>query len=116
MEKFFVSRVRRERNTFNELLRRAKVDGIIYPSRHFFERAVERNLQMVDLLYMLVPVLKEFRESTFNDRTFCIRWKEFRLFADIRIGDISGKRQIVMKTIYDKDIYNERDFDVVVTI
>lgn len=115
MENFFVSRVRRERNVFNELLHRANIDDIIYPSRHFFERVVERDLNSVDLLYMLVPVLKDYRENTFNDRRFCIRWKEHRLFANIRLGEISGKRMIVLKTIYDKDV-DERDFDVMVTI
>lgn len=111
----FMSAVNRERNRFIELMGLAKVLHTIYPSKHFFERVVERNLEAVDVLRMLVPVIKEFRETTFNVRSYCVQWKQYRLHASINIGPVSGRRQINIKTIYDRDV-DETEFDVVVRI
>lgn len=111
----FMSAVNRERNRFIELMGQAKLLHTIYPSKHFFERVVERNLEAVDVLRMLLPVIKEFRETTYNERTYCVRWKNHRLFAMITVGPVSNRRQITLKTMYDQD-KNDMDYDVTVTI
>ena len=110
----FLSKVKHERNKFIELMEQAKCMHIIYPSKHFFERVVERNLEAVDVLRMLVPVIKEFRETTYNVRSYAITWKQYSMFALINTGPVSGKRQITLKTIYDN--VDPVDFDVVVQI
>jgi hypothetical protein len=107
-----MSRVNHERNRFLELMEQAKILHMIYPSKHFFERVIERNLEAVDVLRMLVPVITEFRGSTYNVRTYAIRWKQFSLFAMIEVGPVTQTRRIVLKTIYDRDIY-ETGYDVV---
>ena len=111
--KAFVGAVQVSRKAFIELIWKAKVGDIIYPSTHFFERVVERNLEAVDILRMLVPVIRDFRATTFNDRTYCVRWREFSLFAKIDFGCVTQKRKLVLKTIYDRDV-DESSFDVVV--
>ena len=108
----FMSRVNHERNRFIELMGQAKINHMIYPSKHFFERVVERNLEAVDVLRMLVPVIQEFRSTTYNVRSYAIRWKQFTLFALISIGPVTETRRIVLKTIYDRDI-DETGYDVV---
>lgn len=111
----FMSAVNRERNRFIELMGKANLLHTIYPSKHFFERVVERNLEAVDVLRMLIPVIKEFRETTYNARSYCVQWKQFKLFAMITFGPVSQRRQITLKTIYDRDVV-DTDFDVVVRI
>jgi hypothetical protein len=108
----FMSRVRHERNKFVELMHQAKLEHMIYPSQHFFERVIERNLEAVDVLRMLVPVIQEFRGTTYNVRSYAIRWKQFSLFALINVGPVTATRRIVLKTIYDRDI-DESGYDVV---
>lgn len=111
----FLSVVKHERNKFIEMMHRAGLGHVAYPSKHFFERLVERNLEAVDALRMLAPVIAEFRGTTYNLRSYAVRWKNFSLFALITVGPVSGKRQIVLKTIYDRDVL-ETDYDVVVRI
>lgn len=111
----FMGVVETRRNAFKALVRDAKVGIEIAPSRHFFERVVERDLDHVDVLRFLIPVIKEFRTTTYNQRTFCIKWKQHRMFADITIGPVTGRRFILLKTVFDKHV-DETDFDVVVTI
>jgi hypothetical protein len=111
----FMSAVNRERNRFIELMGQAKLLHTIYPSKHFFERVVERNLEAVDVLRMLVPVIQDYRGTTYNLRSYCVRWKQYKLFAMITVGPVSGRRQITLKTIYDRDV-DDTQFDVVVTI
>jgi hypothetical protein len=111
----FMSRVNHERNLFIELLYAANINSMVYPSKHFFERLVERNLEAVDALRMLAPVIKDFRETTYNLRSYAVRWKNFSLFALIDTGPVTGVRRIVLKTIYDRDVL-DTDYDVVVRI
>ncbi len=111
----FMANVKHQRHLFIELMEKMGMLHQIYPSKHFFERVVERNLESVDVGFMLVPVIKDFRGSTYNARTYCVKWKQFRLFAQITLGPVTGKRQLCLKTIYDRDV-EERDFDVVVSI
>lgn len=113
--KAFMSVVKHERNKFIELMDKANLLHMIYPSKHFFERVVERNLEAVDVLRMLVPVIKEFRETTYNVRSYCVRWKQYSLFAVFTVGPVSGRRQITLKTMYDREVEG-MDFDVVVSI
>ena len=111
----FIPCVQHQRRQFVELMHRGDMAHRIYPSKHFFERLVERNLEAVDVLRMLVPIIKDFRETTFNKRSYASKWKHYKLFADITVGPVTGKRQIILKTIYDRDI-DESNFDVVVQI
>lgn len=111
----FMGAVNHHRNMFIELMGKANLLHTIYPSKHFFERVVERNLEAVDVLRMLIPVIQEFRGTTYNERSYCVQWKQFKLFAMITVGPVSGRRQITLKTIYDRDI-DEQNFDVVVRI
>jgi hypothetical protein len=76
---------------------------------------VERNLEAVDVLRMLIPVIKDFRETTYNVRSYCVRWKQYSLFAMITVGAVTGKRQITLKTIYDREVEG-MDFDVEVQV
>lgn len=110
--RLFLSKVKHERHKFIELMERCKVLHMIYPSQHFFERVVERNLEAVDVMRMLVPVIHEFRATTYNVRSYAIRWKQFSLFAIIEVGPVTNTRRIVLKTIYDRDI-DEGGYDVV---
>lgn len=111
----FLAVVKHERNKFIELMGRCNLMHQIYPSKHFFERVVERNLEAVDIMRMLVPVINEFHSTTYNVRSYAIKWKQYLLFAMILVGPISNKRQITLKTIYDGDV-KPVDFDVVVQI
>jgi hypothetical protein len=107
-----MSRVNHQRNLFLEIATRCGVAAHVYPSKHFFERLVERNLEAVDAMRMLAPVIREFRGTTYNKRSYAIRWKQFSMFAMIDVGVVSMTRRIVLKTIYDRDI-DESGYDVV---
>lgn len=111
----FLHTVNVERSNFNKIAKEAKVDKFVYPSKHFFERVVERNLSALDAFAMMVPVIREFRNSTYNQRSFCVIWKQYKLFANFTVGPISGERKICMKTMYDRDI-DESNFDVVIKL
>lgn len=112
LNRAFIGAVDTARAKFTDYLRRAKIEKIVYPSKHFFERVVERHID-VDLVFMaLPPVIKEFRESTFNDRKFLIQWRDFAFVAQIQLGAVSKKRYILLKTVFDK--FNEEDYDVVI--
>lgn len=112
--KAFIGAVNFWRSQFIELLVRAKVHDIVYPSMHFCERVVERNLDKVDVLYLIVPIIKEFRQSTFNERTFIVQWRNIGVACCITTGKHSERRHIVIKTIYDK--FDPAEFDVVIKL
>jgi hypothetical protein len=111
----FMSTMHHERNRFIELIHRCKLDHAVYPSKHFFERVVERNLDAGIVLEMIVPIIKEFRETTYNVRSYTIQWRQHCLFAMIEIGPVSGNRRIILKTLYDREIDDSR-YDVVLRI
>ncbi len=110
----FIGAARNQRSQFIALLKQANVTDMVYPSMHFFERLVERNLEAVDALRMLVPVIRAFRETTYNSKTFLVQWKQFGLVAQFTVGAVTGKRQITVKTIFDK--FNELEYDEVIRI
>ena len=110
-----MSAVKKQRHAFIELMDKINMLHQIYPSKHFFERVVERNLETVDVGIMLVPIIRDFRETTFNVRSYCVKWKQYRLFARVAVGPVTNKRQLVLKTIYDTDV-DESSFDVVVQL
>lgn len=115
LNKAFPAAVTRQRNWFIELLHSANVGNIVYPSKHFFERVVERNLEALDVLRMITPVIHEFRGSSYNIRSYCIQWKQFRIHAAIDVGPVTGVRRIILKTVYDFDPTHEQ-FDVTIKI
>jgi hypothetical protein len=110
----FAALTRLKRAQFISLLKRANVTDVVYPSLHFFERLVERNLDEVDALRMLTPVIHAFRQTTYNKKTFLIRWKQFGLVAMFSLGLVSGRRQVIVKTIYDS--FDDNDYDEVIRI
>ncbi len=110
----FIGCVNATRNRFIELLHRAKVGDFVYPSKYFFERVVERNLDEVDVLRMITPVIKEYRETTYNERTYLVSWKQHAIACSIQLGTVSEKRQIILRTLYEK--YNEMDYDVCIRL
>lgn len=61
----FMSTMHHERNRFIELIHRCKLDHAVYPSKHFFERVVERNLDagIVQNDIVSKPVLDLFAEA-----------------------------------------------------
>jgi hypothetical protein len=112
LTKSFSGQVRARRDALNQLLSAVKCHSEVYPSRHFAERMVERNVEAIEVLFMLRPALKELRGSTYNDRTFLIKYKRLALVAKIAI--IDGARYLLLKTIIDK--YDEKDFDVCIQL
>lgn len=114
LNKAFTGAVATNRAWLNDLLKRAKVNDFVYPSKHLAERMVERHIEPVDVLRMLVPVIQEFRTTTFNERTFLSVYRGNALASTITVGTVTGQRRIIVKTVYDK--YNEEDYDVVCRI
>lgn len=112
--KAFAGAVDLWRATMVEYLARAGVNGIVYMSKHLAERAVERNIDPIEALQLAAPVIKEFRQSTFNSREFLVSRGIISLAASIDVGPVTGKRRVVLKTIYDK-VCNG-DFDVVIKL
>jgi hypothetical protein len=110
----FAGVARSRRRNLIDLLHLAKVGDFVYVSRHIAERMVERNLDHVDVLRMLTPVIHAYRRAPHLDRSFIIGWKEHSLCADIAEHRLLEKRFIIVKTIYDK--YNELDYDVAIRI
>jgi hypothetical protein len=105
----FMSTVNAVRVCLNELLIRAKVQKLVYPSKHFAERLVERNLSAEEAFVMLVPVIREFRGSTYNERVIGVHYRQNTLVAQFKTGCVSGERKIVLKTIFDKN--DDRIYD-----
>lgn len=97
------------RAEFDALLKRAKCDDFVYISRHFVERIVERGLQTkVDIIFiMLAQVIKQYRSTTYESRTYCVKHKTYSLSACIETGVVTGKRKLVAKTFFDSfsDLY-----------
>ena len=109
LNKSFIGAANTKRASLNAILIRSKIDKIVYPSFHLVERMVERNIDVVDVARMTVPIVKYFRETTFNDRSCLVLWRDLKLAADIRIGTVTGKRSIILKTIVD-DV-SQKTFD-----
>jgi hypothetical protein len=101
LNKSFVGASNTKRVNLNTILIRSKIDKIVYPSFHLVERMVERNVDPLDIARMTVPLVKYFRETTFNDKSCLVMWRDLKLVAVIKIGSVSGKRSIVLKTIID---------------
>jgi hypothetical protein len=108
----FLSQVQRSRNEFNRMLIAAKVDGFVYPSKHFFERVVERNLEPVDILFMAAPMITDFRQTTYNVRSYRVQWKTYSLIACISVGVETGKRRLVLKTVFERNDDSEYDVSI----
>lgn len=87
-----------------KLFREMRVNDIVYVSKHLIERMVERNVDPVDVARLAVPVIKEFRETTFNDKTYVVFWRQLKLVASIKRSPITDARKIVLKTIIDPEV------------
>jgi len=88
----------------------------IYPSKHFFERVVERNLDsnLSMIHHMASRAFDDMQSCTYNSRTYKVVWKNLVLHAQISIGKLSRKRELILKTIYDRD--HEFEYDVIIKI
>lgn len=102
-------------NNFVEYLIKLKIANAVYPSRHFFERIVERNLekQLPFLVKMVYSVYVQLKRTTFNNRTYKVRWKELIVIAGIRVGEVSDRRRVVVITVWDKDSNEGYDEEIV---
>ena len=87
-----------------KLLREMKVNDFVYLSKHLAERMVERNVDPVDVARMATPVIKAFRETTNNDKTFVVFWRNLKLVASIKRAPVTDSRKIVLKTIVDPEV------------
>jgi hypothetical protein len=95
------------------LFRQMKVNDIVYVSDHLTERMVERNVDPVDIARMSVPVIKAFRETTYNDRTFVVFWRNLKLVASIKRGVVTDQRKIILKTIIDPEVpFHQYDTEI----
>ena len=87
----------------------------VYPSMHFFERSVERGFEtkLNDLFVSCCVAYKFFKETTFEQRniavTICGKYVSF----EITIRKQTGRRVLVMKTIYEIDDVRKYQFDEV---
>lgn len=99
----FTSQVQRSRARFSELLKKAKVEDIVYPSKHFFERVVERNLDADTILFMIAPMITDFRQTTYNVRTYRSQWRTYSVIACISVGVQTQKRRLILKTVFEKN-------------
>ncbi len=92
---------KKHRQEFVDFLFAANLVNKMHISRHFCERLAERGIEMNDILRMLLPLIKIFRsQPDVIHRRFCVKWRNFTLFADIVRGPVSGERRIDLKTAY----------------
>ena len=77
----------------------------LYISQHFCERIVERNLNNYThfIFVMLSKVVQQKRQTTYSNRIYKLRWKTWIIIAKISTNDMSGKRYVIAKTIYNND-------------
>lgn len=86
----------------------------LYFSKHFFERAVERNLEtkLESLFHMACKALADMRSHTYSD----YRYKVFSnrsiyLAAKVEVGVVTGNRRLVVQTCYDIDVFDAKHYD-----
>lgn len=111
----FIPTVRSARAKFGRLESVGERDNI-YPSKHFFERVVERNLDRnLSMIHLMATrAFEDMQASTYNHRTYKVVWGSMVLHAMIGVGKLTNKRQLVLKTIYDRDTHFE--YDVLIKI
>lgn len=107
--KAFIGSASARRAYLLEILKKAKADDFVYPSMHLAERMTERNIDPIDVARMSIPIIKFFRDTTYNDRSICVLWKDIKLAAHIRIGATTGKRMVLLKTVY--DLHDRHEYD-----
>lgn len=96
-----VYQAKKHRKQFVDFLFAAQLVNQLHISRHFCERLAERGMEMGDILKMLVPLITIFRSNPdLLHRRYCVKWRNFTLFADIVRGPVSGDRRIDLKTAY----------------
>lgn len=91
----------------------------LYMSKHFFERAVERNLDSASRFPQFVRMIKElyisFKHHTYNEYSYKVMFKDLVMIAEVRTGTITQHRRLVIKTIWDSDRYGA-DFSELIKI
>lgn len=115
MNPAFGANVRHKMRDIVAIFREMKCNDLVYVSRHLCERAVERNVDPVDIARLTVPVIKAFRETTYNEQTFVVSWRQLRLVAKISLKPVTEDRTIILKTIIDPEVRWDQ-FDVEIKI
>ena len=91
----------------------------LYLSKHFFERAVERNLDAPQRFPQIARMIKEvyisFKGHTYNEYSYKVIFKDLVMIATVRFGTVSKRRTLVLKTIWDSDPF-KNDFSEVIKI
>ena len=109
----FMPTVKSARLKMKDLVEKNKIKQL-YFSRHFFERAVERNIdnKIGEMFVMSLHALVDMRKHTYNIYKYKVSKKGIFMIAQVEIGKVTGQRQIIIKTCYDSDIFNEKKYDV----
>lgn len=112
--KNLIPRVETCRAKFNVYLKKLpkNVGDTVYPSSHFFERVVERGFEnKIDAVFIAaVKGYKFMQSSSYNSRKLKCLIDNMQICMDIKVGKVSGKKQLVLSTIYsveDEDVYAE---------
>lgn len=91
----------------------------LYASKHFFERAVERNLDVPNrfpqITRMIAEVWFAFKSHTYNEYSYKVMFKDIVMIAGVKVGTVSGRRMLIVKSIWDSDAYDD-DFSEVLRI
>lgn len=103
---FLNERARKFRREFTGILTSRGVNfELYYPSKHFFERIVERNLDNYDtqfnLLMGLCKAIHYMQQTTFNATN--MKYVHNKFVAVFAIREFRGNRVVVMKTVYPMD-------------
>jgi len=105
---------RRQRYDLHELLRRARCLNDVYVSNHFAERCLERNVDPVDVLWCIKPMLDVLRNSTYNDRKMLSCHRGVKVVGKIYTDSRFNRRRICLKTVIDS-VGNNDYFDDIFT-
>jgi hypothetical protein len=91
----------------------------LYMSKHFFERAVERNLDAANRFPQIARMIKEvyisFKSHSYNEYSYKVIFKDLAMIAMVRCGTVSNRRMLILKTIWDSDPFKD-DFSEVIKI
>lgn len=95
------------------LIGKNKINGVHF-TKHFFERAVERNIdnKIQEMFIMSLKALLDMRKHTYSTYAYKISKKGIYVIAEVKVGEITNKRFLLVKTCYDSDIFDETKYDV----
>ena len=112
------SKVSSVMSQFSDWKRQTQMTRELYVSKHFVQRMVERNMQNEApfVFKMLTKVVWQLRNTTFNQRTYKIVWKNLVVIAKISKQEISNSdRYVVAKTLFYGDEFDP-EYDEVIKL